>query len=79
MFLYIQLFGSLLVLVSFVAAQLGRLEHASPVYLLLNVLGSAALGLSALAEAQWGFVVLEGVWAAVSGWSLARTRRSRLA
>ncbi len=75
MSLLVQLVGSLLILVAFIAAQKGRLDVSSRSYLMLNTVGSLALAVSALVEAQWGFLVLEAVWSAVS---IAGLRRSLL-
>jgi hypothetical protein len=45
-------------------------------YLWLNFVGSAILAALALRDQQWGFLLLEGSWAAVAVWSLIpRTRR----
>ena len=68
----IQIAASLLILVPFVLAQVGRLTPSSLPYLVLNLVGSVVLGVDALLGAQWGFLLLEGVWAIVSGTSLVR-------
>ena len=62
----IQLLGALLVLAGFVLAQRRVLDPRSRTYLLVNLIGSAALAVDAWFGAQWGFFVLEGVWALVS-------------
>ncbi|WP_372593398.1 hypothetical protein [Actinotalea sp.] len=72
----IQISASLLILVPFVLAQLGRLTPTSLAYIVLNLVGSAVLAVDAFLGAQWGFLLLEGVWAAVSAVSLLRWARS---
>jgi hypothetical protein len=67
----IQVLGSLLVLAGFAAAQRGLLSQTSRAYLGLNLIGSALLAVLAFYERQWGFLLLETVWALVSAWSLA--------
>ena len=68
----IQVVGALLILAAFAAAQFGWMRVDSRVYLALNLVGSVILAYLALEEEQWGFVLLETVWAAVSLWSLVR-------
>ena len=73
----IQVFGALLILAAFAGAQLNRLDQKSYLYLLLNLVGSAILAVLAFEDQQWGFVLLETVWAVVSLWGLAgRARRA---
>lgn len=70
----IQVFGALLILAAFAAAQFGVLDTQSRRYLLLNLVGAAILSVLALREEQWGFVLLESVWTAVSAWGLLKSR-----
>lgn len=71
----LQLTGALLILVPFAAVQLGRTSPASLGYLALNLVGSVLLTALALADSQWGFLLLESVWAVVSAWGLVRRMR----
>jgi hypothetical protein len=71
----VQVFGSLLVLAAFVAAQFGTTSTESRIYLALNLAGSIVLTIIAAVELQLGFLLLEGCWAAVSAWQFVRTYR----
>ena len=71
----IQLSGALLVLAGFVLVQRGVLDSPSRMYLAVNLVGSAVLAVDAWLGAQWGFFVLEFVWAVVSAGGLVGTVR----
>jgi hypothetical protein len=64
----IQVVGALLILSGFVLAQVRVLDPQSLPYLVVNLLGSAILTVDAWRQDQWGFFLLEGVWAIVSAW-----------
>ena len=66
----IQIVGALIILGAFAGSQLGEMPTDSRRYLVLNVVGSVILAILAVVEGQIGFLLLEGVWAAVSAWSL---------
>jgi hypothetical protein len=68
----VQIVGALLILAAFAAVQFDRMRPESRLYLVLNLVGSAILAVLAVIAAQWGFVLLEGVWAVVSAWGLSR-------
>lgn len=69
----VQIVGSLFVLVPFVLVQFGKLTPSTVGFLLANVIGSGILAVDALIGQQWGFLLLEGVWAIVSVVGLVRT------
>lgn len=71
----IQLLGSLLILVPFVLTQLRRLTTVALGYLLPNLVGSVILAVDAGLGNQWGFLLLESVWAVVSLGGLLRVVR----
>ena len=70
----IQVTGALLILAAFAGVQFERLRPDARLYLALNLVGSLILAVLAVIEVQWGFLLLEGVWAIVSAWGLATSR-----
>lgn len=73
----VQVVGALLILVAFAGVQFSRLDPASRAYLWLNLVGSLVLAVLAWQHRQFGFLLLEGVWALVSAWGLIQVARSR--
>ena len=73
----VQVIGALLILAAYGAAQFGWVEQSARSYLVLNLVGSAVLGALAWYERQWGFLLLEGVWAVISLHSLVQSLRGR--
>ncbi|HUS25537.1 MAG TPA: hypothetical protein VM369_11365 [Candidatus Binatia bacterium] len=67
--------GATLILVAFTLQQIGRWSPDDPSYLWCNLAGSSVLTVVAVVENQWGFILLEVAWAAVSARSLLRLRR----
>jgi hypothetical protein len=62
----VQIAGALAILVAFACAQLDWLDQKSVAYLLLNLIVSSVLGIQAVLHKEWGFVLLESVWALIS-------------
>ncbi len=77
----VQLVGALLILSGFAGSQFGVLDQRSYTYLIVNAVGSAILAYLGYYERQWGFFLLEFVWAIVSIWGIygrIRLERTRL-
>jgi hypothetical protein len=68
----VQVVGALMILVAYAAAQAGRWSTDQLVYLVLNEVGSVVLAVVAAIGHNWGFLLLEGVWAIVTAVSLFR-------
>jgi hypothetical protein len=62
----VSVLGSLLVLLAYVANQLGWLRATGLGYAFANMAGSGILAVIATLEGQWGFPLLEAAWASVS-------------
>ncbi len=75
----LQVLGAVAIVVPFAWSQLGPLRTDSFVYLTLNLAGSSVLAGLAFHDRQWGFLLLEGVWAAVAAWGVVNLRTARKA
>ncbi|MEO8286935.1 MAG: hypothetical protein ABI670_10925 [Chloroflexota bacterium] len=73
----ISIFGSLLILSAYIANQFKRLGPSDLLYNLLNLVGSAILATIAVIEQQWGFLLLEGVWALISVWTTLKALQGK--
>lgn len=71
----VQVGGAMLILAAFAAAQFNKLDVESKPYLWLNLVGAVILAVLAWRERQWGFLLLETVWAFVSAYGLVRGPR----
>ena len=69
--------GALLILAAFIAAQAGRVSPHALSYVALNFVGAAILAYVAAEARDWGFLLLETVWAIVSLWALIQMARRR--
>jgi hypothetical protein len=59
--------AAIIVLAAFACSQWGVWSVLSYRYLICNFIGGAGLSVAAALSHQWGFVLLEGVWALVAG------------
>ena len=77
LFQLLSLAGAALVLIAFIALQLGRMEREDVAFNLLNLAGSVLLAWVAIADHRLGFIMLEVAWAFFSLLPLIRRRNAR--
>ena len=75
----IQVFGALCVLSGFVLTQFRIISSGTLVYQGVNLLGGGILTVFAIQERQFGFILLEGVWALVAVWGFVSILRGKSA
>jgi hypothetical protein len=75
----VQIAGAIAILAAFALAQFGVVDPRSWSYLWLNLVGSFVLAVDAWREEQWGFLLLEGVWALISAWGIVAKAMGRAA
>lgn len=68
--------GALAILAAYAANQMRLIGPSNLSYSVLNFAGSLVLAVIAVIEVQWGFILLEGVWALVSLWGIISILRS---
>jgi hypothetical protein len=73
----VSLLGAALILAAFGANQTGALSPSHTLYNLANFAGAAVLAWVAVMNAQYGFIVLEGSWAAISLIAVVRGSRAK--
>jgi hypothetical protein len=69
--------AAVIVLIAYGLSLKGVWSVRSYRYLTLNFVGGFGLCAAAALSHQWGFVLLEGVWGAVAGWSIFSRLRGR--
>ena len=71
----LSLAGAVLILIAFAANQFEKMSRETMTYQLLNLIGGAALFITAVASRQYGFILMEGSWVLVSAWALFQLMR----
>jgi hypothetical protein len=66
----ISVLGALAILGAYVANQFRLIGPSNTSYSVMNFIGSTVLTVVAVIEVQWGFILLEAVWALVSLWGI---------
>lgn len=67
---FLQVAGALGILIPFILLQAGRVDARSFPYLVPNLVGSGLLAVLAALDRDWGFLLLEVVWALVAGFGI---------
>jgi hypothetical protein len=73
----VQAAGAFAILAAFALVQRSILSTHSRAYLLLNLAGGVATAAAAYVEKQWGFTLLQSVWALAAAVGLGVGRRKR--
>jgi hypothetical protein len=71
----VSVLGALAILVAYIANQFRFIGPSKMSYSVMNFIGSTILTVIAVMEVQWGFILLEGVWALVSLWGIVKFLR----
>lgn len=74
MTLALEFVGAIILLIPFALSLAGRMSTRSAAYLWLNLIGSILLTWVAWVESQWGFVLVQIVWAIIAVCGLLRPR-----
>ena len=71
----IQIVGAALILIAYALQHMKHLHAETASYLAMNLAGGVLLCIAAVAARQYGFIILEGSWAVLSGMGLYRLLR----
>ena len=77
MMTFLSIGGALLVLIAFVASNVGAMSSKSIIYALLNCLGTGLLAITVIDPLNIGVLVVETVWSLFSAYLIVRALRER--
>jgi hypothetical protein len=69
-FQIVQIIGAVLILSAYGAHQMKHMNAEGTLYQTLNMFGGLFLCITAVADRQYGFIMLEGTWTIISAWGL---------
>jgi len=73
----ISFIGAVLILTAYMALQINRLSAETITFQILNLFGGIFLCITAVALRQYGFILVEGLWAILSAVGLWRVVNRR--
>jgi hypothetical protein len=73
----LEIAGAIMILAAFALAQFRGLDRHGYPFLLLNFVGAAMLTVLAAVHQQWGFLLVQAVWAIVAAWGIAGVFRAK--
>jgi hypothetical protein len=68
----ISIIGAVVILAAYALQHAKKVHAETAAYLALNLIGGVLLCVTAVANRQYGFIMLEGSWAVLSAWGLVR-------
>jgi hypothetical protein len=75
---WIGFLGVFQILLAYVLNVTGKVTHKSLLFIILNFIGASMACLASILLNYWPFIILEGVWALVSLYSLVTFRQKAL-
>ena len=73
----ISIAGAGVILIAYALHQTKRLHAETYSYQGLNLIGGILLCITAVAGRQYGFIILEGIWAILSAWGMVKVGRHK--
>lgn len=68
--------GAIMLLVAYSTNLLGNVRNDSPIFLIINIVGSGLLIINAYVNKAYPFIVVNGFWFLVSFYQLIKSRKN---